>query len=495
MENELLKKKTASGLLWSFADIFASQGIQFIVLMVLARLLAPEYFGLIGMVAVFITIGNSIIDSGFTQALIREKNVSQQDYSTIFYFNLMMSILLYLLLYLTAPLISHFYGEKELIFIIRVLSIGLIINSFGIIQRVFLVKKINFKTQTKINLIAALLSSLVAILLAIQEFGVWSLVAQTLIMQFTRTILLWIINKWMPIYSFSIQSFKKYFGFSSKLLVSGLIDTLFNNVFSIIIGRLYPAAQLGYYTNATRLGDVITNSITGALQRVTYPVLSSIKDDETRLKNSFRKLIRTTTYLMFPIMIGLIAISDSLIPLIFGPNWFQSIIYFKLLCISGMLYPLHALNLNILQVKGRSDLFLKLEIIKKTLLSLLIVVSLYFSLGIIGLIGAAIISSYVSLFINAYYSAKEISYSITQQLKDLAPTFFIAIVMGCLVYIIGIILPENLFAKLFLQLISGALLYLLISWLFKIKEFAMILEMIFQFFTKLKQGKVRSRGA
>lgn len=495
MENELLKKKTTSGLLWSFADIFATQGIQFIVLMILARLLAPEYFGLIGMVAVFITICNSIIDSGFTQALIRENNVSQQDYSTIFYFNLMMSLLLYMLLYLASPLISHFYGEKELILIIRVLSLGLIINSFGIVQRVFLVKKINFKTQTKINLIAVILSSIVAIILAIQELGVWSLVAQTLIMQFIRTVLLWSINKWMPVYTFSAYSFKKYFGFSSKLLVSGLIDTLFNNVSSIIIGRLYPAAQLGYYTNATKLGDVITNSITGALQRVTYPVLSSIKEDEIHLSNSFRKLIRTTTYLMFPIMIGLIAISDSLIPLLFGPNWFQSIIYFKLICISGMLYPLHALNLNILQVKGRSDLFLKLEIIKKTLLSVLIAISLYFSLGIIGLIGAAIISSYLSLFINAYYSAKEISYPITKQLKDLLPIFFIAILMGSFVYILGIILRDNLFINLFLQIISGILFYFVISYLFKIKEFEMLWQMITQIFVKFKQGKIRTRGA
>lgn len=372
IRNDSIKGKTLYGLFWSFMDLFTIQGIQFLSLLILARILLPEHFGLIGMLTLFIAISNILIDSGFTQALIREKYVTQQDYSTVFFFNLIMSFSLYVLLFFLAPLIGAFFESVELVKILKVLSLGIIINSFGVIQRVQLVKNLNFKLQTKITFFAACIAFCVAILLAMNGFGVWSLVGQSLTLQIVQTVLLWIYNKWTPEFTFKIVSFKRMFGFGSKLLASSLIDTIYNNIFSVIIGKFYPAAQLGYYTNAAKITDIATGSITGALQRVTYPVLSTIQDDEQALGNSFKKYIRITAYVMFPLMAGLIAIADSFVPLLLGPNWTQSIIYFKLLCIVGMLYPLHAINLNILQVKGRSDLFLKLEIIKKTLLTLLV---------------------------------------------------------------------------------------------------------------------------
>lgn len=491
IEKDNLKNKTLTGLLWSFIDLFASQGIQLLVLLYLARVLVPEHFGLIGMVAVFIAISHTIVDSGFSQALIREEKVDKEEYSTIFYFNLMIAGSLYLLLYLLAPLISNFFANEELKGIMRVLSLGIIINSLGIIPRVLLIKKINFKTQSIITILSSSLAGGVAIILAVSGFGVWSLVIQSLTNQLLQTCFLWWMNRWFPAFAFRIAFFRKLFGFGSKLLISGLIDTFFNHIYSIIIGRFYSAAQLGYYANAVKLTDVITNSSTAALQRVTYPVLSAIREDKVRLKRMYQKIMRLTAYLMFPIMMGLIAIADSLIPLLLGDAWVESIAYFQLLCMAAMIYPLHAINLNILQVQGRADLFLKLEIIKKTLLTFLIGTSLFFELGITGLIGAAILCSYISLFINSFYSAKEISYSIFQQLKDIYPSFILSISMGITVYSLGIALPISYFFKIIIQVSTGVVFYMLISKVFKFKEFHMILEMLFQNVLKINKGKLR----
>lgn len=486
-----LREKTIKGLFWSFTDILTNQGIQFIVLMILARILTPEHFGMIGMVTVFITISNSLIDSGFSQALIREKEVNRSGYSTIFIFNLIASCTLYIIMYSSAPIISAFFGVERLVSIIRVLGIGLIINSLSVIQRVFLIRKIDFRKQTFINLFSTSIAGVISIKLAFNGYGVWSLVAQTLILQTMQTVLLWISNRWLPTPTFDFKYFRRLYNFGSKLLVSGIIDTIYNNIIAVIIGKLYFASQLGFYTNAAKLSDVITNSITGALQRVTYPVLSSIQEDNTRLMLGFRKIIGITSFVMFPIMTGLIAVADSLIPLLLGTQWSESIIYFQLLCIGGMIYPIHAINLNILQVKGRSDLFLKLEIIKKSLLTLLIVASLFLSMGVIGLIVAAILSSYISLFINTYYSAKELSYSVFQQLKDLLPSFSISLIMGGCICMVGKILVTTQYISLVIQIILGIFLYGLISWIFKLREFELLTSYFNGLFQKRKSKILR----
>lgn len=360
-----LKNKTLRGLFWSSADLFANHGFQFVIQIVLARLLLPEHFGIIGMILVLIAISNSIVDSGFSQALIRDQNTSQEDYSTVFYFNLFISILLYFLLYIAAPSISMFFQSKELIGIIRVLSLVLIMNSLAIIQRVKLTKILDFKTLMKINVIAVLTSGSISIAMAYLGFGVWSLVANMISMQFVQTLLLWSFNRWMPSLIFSTQSFIKYFSFGYKLLISGLIDTFYNNLYFLIIGKFYSVAQLGYYSNSVRIRDMASQSIVATVQRVTYPVLSSTREDEKRLKSVFRKIIKTIAFINFPLMVGIAVIATPLFQLLFGEKWLPSVYYFQLLCLAGMLYPIHALNLNILKVKGRSDLFLRLEIIKK----------------------------------------------------------------------------------------------------------------------------------
>lgn len=487
MENKsIIKQKTISGLFWSFSDLVANQGIQFIIQVILARLLVPKDFGIIGMITVFIALSQSFIDSGFTNALIREKEPSQEDYSTVFYFNLVVAVLMYIILFFSAGSISRFFKEPQLIVILRVIALVLIFNSFGLIQRTMLTKNINFKIQTKISIISSILSGIVAIVFAYMGFGVWSLVIRTLVMQLIQSFLLCKYNKWIPSFVFSINSFKKYFNFGWKLLVSGLINTLYNNLYYLIIGKAFSASDLGYYTNAQRLRDVASQSISTSVQKVGYPVLSSIKDDEDRLKQGYRKIIKTSVYLTFPLMIGLAAVANPLIRLIFGSKWINSIQYFQILCLSGMLYPLHSINLNILQVKGRSDLFLGLEIIKKIIGLLSIVIVLYFKLGIMGLVWALVITSFFSYFLNAYYSAELINYSTMQQLKDVAPAFIASIVMGIIVYLSEAILPNSDLIKLLVQTLLGGVVYVVASKLGKIDEFNTVNEIISSVLRKIK---------
>ncbi|WP_233522505.1 lipopolysaccharide biosynthesis protein [Peribacillus glennii] len=484
-----MKKKTLSGLFWSMADLISNQGIQFIIQIVLARLLLPEHFGLIAMMTVLIAISTSIIDCGFTQGLVREKDSSQEDYSTVFYFNFFMASILYFIIFISSNAIGVFFREPELAPILKILALVLIIDSFGIIQRVILIKNVDFKTQTKINLIAGVASGILALICAVRGYGVWSLVIKTISMQLIQTVLLWLFNKWIPSFVFNIKSFKRLFGFGSKLLVSGLIDTAYNNIYFILIGRLYSSSQLGYYTNAVKLRDVASQSITASIQRVTYPVLSGIQDDEEKLKIGFRKVMKTTLFIFFPIMLGLAAIANPLIPLIYGDKWVTSILYFQLLCIAGMLYPLHAINLNILQVKGRSDLFLLVEIIKKTLLTLLIIMSIWNGSGIIGLIWSAIVNSFVSLLLNTYFSSKVISYPVKEQMKDLAPGFIISIAMGGITFLSGMVLPGNDLVTLACQIIIGIVFYVIASKLAKIEEFDTIYEMIVPLIKRIRHKK------
>lgn len=491
-EQNLLKKKTILGLFWSFSDLLANQGIRFIIQIILARLLLPKDFGIIGMITVFIAVSQSIIDSGFSSALIREKNSSQEDYSTVFYFNLLMAVVLYIVLFFSANIISIFFKEPKLVSILRVLALVLIINSFGLIQRTILIKNIDFKTQTKISVISSIVSGIIAILLAYLGFGVWSLVIQTLIMQFIQSLLLSLSNRWFPSLVFSMDSFKRLFGFGWKLLVSGLINTLYNNLYYLIIGKAFSAVDLGYYTNAQKLRDTASQSISTSVQKVGYPVLSKIKEDEDRLKEGYKKIIRTSVFITFPLMIGLAAVANPLIRLIFGQKWINSIRYFQVLCFSGMLYPLHAINLDILQVKGRSDLFLGLEIIKKIIGLLSIVIVLFFKLGIMGLIWALVFTSFISYFLNSYYSAELLNYSTMQQIKDVTPAFIASGVMGIIVYCIGSILPSGNLMKILTQIIVGLVVYICICKIYRIKELNFVYEILNSIFKNDKTKRINT---
>jgi len=473
-----LKKKTISGLFWSFSDLIANQGIQFIIQVILARLLLPKDFGIIGMITVFISISQTFIDSGFTNALIRENEPSQEDYSTVFYFNLIMAIIMYVILFSFAGLISDFFKEPQLTSILRVLAIVLIINSFGLIQRTMMTKNINFKTQTKISAISSIVSGVIAIVFAYMGLGVWSLVIRTLAMQLIQSILLCMYNRWFPSLVFNVSSFKRFFGFGWKLLASGIINTLYNNLYFLIIGKTFSAVELGFYTNAQKLRDTACQSISNSVQKVGYPVLSSIKEDEHRLRQGYKKIIKASVFITFPIMLGLAAVANPLIKMLFGSRWINSIQYFQVLCFSGMLYPLHAINLDILQVKGRSDLFLGLEIVKKGIGILSIVIVLLFKLGIMGLIWALVITSFIAYFLNSYYSAELLDYSTMQQIIDVTPAFIASVVMAIIVFFSQYILPNSNLAKLCLQTIIGIVIYATLGKLGKIEELDTILGLL-----------------
>ena len=481
-----LKKKTIGGLIWSFGDLIGNQGIQFLIQIILARLLLPEHFGLIGMILIFIALSNSLVDSGFTQALIRERHANQTDYSTVFYFNLVVSFLIYLILFLAAPAISRFFGEPQLVALVRVLSIGIVINAFAVIPKAMFAKEVNFKTQAKINLSSSILFGLFAVGLALAGYGVWSLVLRQLSMNAIQSLLFTVTKKWVPSLVFSLASFKRLFGFGWKLLVSGMIDTFYTNVYFLIIGRQYSAAQLGYYTNASRFSEIVSQNLAATILRVTYPVLSSIQDEHERLKQSYKNITRLAAFLIFPVMVGMAAIGEPLVLLVFGEKWLPMVPYFQLLSIAGMLYPILALDLSILQVKGRSDLYLYLEIINKLSLTILLFLVVWLELGVIGLIGAAILNTYFEFFVNSHVSKREVAYPAMEKLGDLLPVYLLSFGMGAVVWGVGELVDGGPLVTLLLQVPSGIILYTVVSNIIKVKELKKIYDLIKSIFVKLK---------
>lgn len=481
-----LKKKTIGGLLWSFGDLIGNQGIQFLIQIILARMLLPEHFGLIGMILVFIALSNSLVDSGFTQALIRERNASQTDYSTIFYFNLLISVMIYGILYAAAPAISDFFNEPQLVSLLRVLSIGIIINAFAIIPKAMFAKEVNFKAQATINLSASIVSGIVAIGLAMAGYGVWSLVLRQLSMNAIQSLLFTLSKRWIPSLVFSIASFKRLFGFGWKLLVSGLIDTFYTNVYFLIIGRQYSATQLGYYTNASRFSEIVSQNLAATILRVTYPVLSSIQDEHERLKQSYTKITKLAAFLIFPVMVGMAAVGEPLVLLVFGEKWLPMVPYFQLLSIAGMLYPILALDLSILQVKGRSDLYLLLEIINKISLTVLLVLAVWLELGVIGLIGAAILNTYLEFFVNSYFSKREVAYPAKEKVRDLLPIYLLSFAMGAVVWGGGELLDTGVLVKLLLQIAGGIVFYIAACRIAHIAELKTVYGLLLPMLKKIK---------
>ena len=487
-ERDSLKDKTVSALFYSFGGFIANSGIQFVLGIILARLLLPQDYGLLGMIMVFIAISQTFVESGMTTALIREKEASQEDYSTVFYYNLMLAMVMYALLFISANAISLFFREPLLVVIIRVAGLNLIISSFGLIQRTILVKKLDFKTQTKIEVIASVLSGALAIYFAYHGYGVWALVIKLLSMQIITSFLFIVHNKWIPLLTFNLNSFKRLFGFGWKMLVTGLLATLYQNVYNLIIGRYYSSTQLGYYTKSIQFRDLAANSITMSVAKVSYPVLSKLQDDNESFKAGFKKIIKNSSFLTFPMMIGLAAVAGPLIQVLLGDNWVPMVPYFQILCLTGMTLPHRALNLNILQVKGRSDLFLGLDILKLIIGLISIGIVIVLNLGIYGLLWTTFFIAQIAFFANSYFSEKFISYSTKEQIRDMMPTLMISILMGIIVYISGLMLPFHNVAKLPVQMVIGVITYIAISKLARIEE----LDTVYQL-TKTVLQKLRKR--
>lgn len=484
-----LKNKTIRGVGWSFIDNIASSGITFLIGLILARLLTPEEYGVMAMIAVFIAVSNSIIDSGFSNALIRKVHIERVDYNTVFYFNIVVSIFLYVSLFWASPVISAFFKEPILIDIMRVIGFVLLINALAIIPRTIFVRNVNFKIQTKVSLISSIGSGFVGIGMALAGMGVWSLVGQQLSRQFLNTLFLWLYCKWQPDWEFSVKSFNELFGFGSKLLLSGLINTIYKNIYYIIIGRFYASSVLGQYTRAEQFNTIFSSNLTNVVQRVSYPVLSSIQEEPERLREAYRKVIKTTMLVTFACMLGLAAVARPLISILIGEKWLPAVYFLQIICFAGMLYPLHAINLNILQVKGRSDLYLKLEIVKKIIAVGPITVGIY--CGIEYMLWGSVLISVIAYFLNSYYSGRLIGYTTINQMKDILPTFFTSFTVAFFMWCISL-LDWSVYILLPLQLFGGVLLAFLVYEKLKLPEYLELKQLTISLLKKIniiKNGK------
>ena len=486
MAEQGLKDKTVKGVVWSGVDNVAQYVVTFIVGIVLARLLSPDDYGLLGIIAIFTAICTTLINGGFTNALIRKKDVNDDDFNTAFIVNLFMSVLLYVIVFSCSPLISKFFGREELTLLTRVTSVGIILGSLSIVQQTRLTKRIDFKTQTKITLIASISSGVIGIVMALLGCGVWSLVTQHLSSSFLRTLLLWIYNKWVPNLKFSKSSFSNLFGFGWKMMVSGVLDTLWKELYQVVVGKFYSPATLGQYTRAKQFSQLFSSNLTSVIQRVTFPVLSNIQDDKARMVNAYRRIIKTTMFVSAICMFFLGAVSEPLLYCLIGPKWYEAATYLPLICVAGSLYPLHAINLNMLQVQGRSDLFLILEITKKIIGLVPLVVGAL--VGIMPMLYVNLLTSIITFFLNSYWTGKYLGYSSWMQIKDVSPSFGLASVIAVSVWFLKY-LPVSNWVILPLQLMVGIIVFIAVVRTIKISEYYDVKEMAKPFVQKVSNNK------
>ena len=482
MSEESLRGKTVKGVGWSFIDSFAGQGITFLVGIVLARLLTPEEYGLIGIITIFIAVFNSIVDSGFSNALIRKNDAKEIDYNTVFIANMVVSVVLFFVLFFSASLIANFFNQPQLKPLSQVMASIVVINAFAIIQRTLLVKRIDFKTQTKVSLISSITSGVLGVTMAYLGYGVWSLVGQQLSRQLLNSLFLWIYSKWFPKLQFSWNSFKELFGFGWKLLVSGLIDTVWREIYQVIIGKCYSPATLGQYTRSLQFGSIFSSNLNSVVQRVSFPVLSSIQDDKERLKQAYRRVIKVTMLVTFTLMLGLAAVSKPMILAFIGDQWLVAAELLPIICFQMMLYPLHALNLNMLQVQGRSDLFLKLEIIKKSVGIIPLLLGVFIS--IYWMLWGSVFTSFFAYYLNCYYSGKFLDYPLLSQVKDIIPSFGIAAIMAIITHAVSF-LPLSPFILLTLQIFVGAVITIALCECIRLAEYKEIKGLVLSACQKL----------
>jgi O-antigen/teichoic acid export membrane protein len=485
--NDDIKRVTTHGLFWSFFERIGQQGIQFFIAIILARLLLPEQFGLIAMLTIFMAVAQSFVLSGFGSALIQKQNANHLDECSMFYFNILVGFFVAGVLFLSAPLIAAFYRIPLLTPLTQVLSLNLIINAFGIVHTTLLTKRIDFKAQMKVSVIAIVLSGSIGVIMAYQGYGVWSLVAQSISSNLFRTALLWVVLPWRPSWIFSWVSLRSMFSFGSKLLFSGLLDTIYNNLYLVVIGKMFSAADLGYYTRAQQTQQLPVDSLSVTVGRVTFPVFSSMQDDKARLKRGTRKALSTLAMLNFPLMIGLAVVAKPMVLVLLTAKWLPCVPYLQLLCVVGMLYPLHSINLNVLLAQGRSDLFFRLELLKKLLVTMAIVLT--WRWGIKVMIYGQIATSFIAYYMNSYYTGKLLSYPLLEQLKDFVPILGLASLMGCGVFLVGYIPSKSNLMLLFSQVSIGVILYVLLCNFLKTSSFLEIRSM-----AQEKYYSLRHRG-
>lgn len=464
-----LKKSATSGFAWTFAQQFGHQIIGFFVSLILARILLPEEFGLIGMIAILIGLGRALFQSGMTQSLIRAESCDNDDYSTVFYSNFIFACIIYVAFYFIAPYVAEFYRRSVLVHIIRLYSIIFIINSFSAVQFAKLTRDLNFRIQAFIEIPSTVIGGAVGIVMAYMDYGVFSLVWAQVASSIASTVQVWIYTRWIPYFRFLSSKFQIHFNFGYKIAISSMLDVLFKNSYILVIGKFYSAMQVGFYTRAETMKQLPVNNVSSTLSKVTLPLISRINNDDTRLKNVHTQILEVIIFIVAPILIFAAILAEPLFRFLFTAKWLPAVAYFQILCMTGILSPVQTYNLNLLKAKGRSDLFLKLNIVEK--LTILISLIIGYQFGLYGILFSQVFVSIVIFYINAFYTNKLINYSALDQIKTIAPAITLTIVCGLFVYYLDLMLSkENDLLRIISGAGAGGALYLLGSWIFKMKS-------------------------
>lgn len=474
-----LNSQTVKGVAWSAVERFSVQGIQFVLTIIIARLVLPADYGLIAMLGIFLAIAQTFIDSGFSNALIQKKDRTEVDFSTVFYFNIVISLVVYLILFFSAPYIAIFYKEPQLDIITKWTGLNIIISAFSIVQRAKLTIDVDFKNQAKASFTAVLTSGIIGILLAYKGYGVWALVIQTLLNSLLNTCLLWIFAKWIPKWVFSRESFNTLFSFGSKLLLSGLLHTIYINLYSLVIGRRYTSMDVGFYNRAYQFAGFPSINIVGIINRVIFPIQCEMQDDNERLKISFLKYLRMSCFIIFPVMIIVAVISKPLILLLLTDKWLPASELLSILCFAYMWYPVMVVNNQILNVKGRSDYFLYTEILKKVIAIAILFITLPF--GVRTLCWGIVVYNFFDMAIIIYYSKKVIFVKYWEQIYNVMPLFLVSLLMGSVVYLSTQLLEGYLLGQLAAGSLIGLLVYILACLIFRIREIDQIILIIKKF--------------
>lgn len=462
-----LKKRAVKGVLWNSVERFSAQGIQFVLTIFIARMLSPEDYGLIAMLSVFMAIAQVFVDSGFGYALIQKKECSKADYSTAFYFNIVVSIIIYILLYFASPLIADFYNQPQLIQVTRVFGLVLIINSFSIVQQTRLTVLLDFKKQAIASFISVVVSGTVGIAMAYRGYGVWSLIWQAIIAAFCRGLILWINTHWFPSYIFSKASFHHMFSFGSRLMLASLLHTIYTNMYSLVLGKAFTASTLGYFNRAFTLGQFPIQNFSVIMLKVLYPIQCRFQDDLEKFNYIFVNYIRFSCFILFPIMIGMFVLAEPLISVLLTNKWLPAVPFLQIICLAGMWNPVMQINVSVLDAMGRSDYHLQSEIIKKILAFIILFVSL--PLGIKMICIGLVVYAFMDMAIIIGYTRRLIGIGYCKQIKILLPVIILSGTMGVVSWF-----ASSLFTNMWMRLLVGAAVgiiwYLGGAWIFKFKE-------------------------
>ena len=458
--SDSLKSKTVSGLGWSAIERFSVQGVAFLVQIILARLLLPADYGAIAILVVFLQIAQVFIDSGFANALIKKIECTEDDYATVFWYNLAVSVIIYIILFLCAPLISDFYNNEALTSVLRVIAFTLVLNALSIVQKTRLVKIVDFKSQSKVTLSSSLISGAIGILLAYCGYGVWALVAQYVSNSLLQFVLYLTVTKWVPSFSWSGPSFKYVFDFGSKLLTANLIGVVYKNLYSLVVGKCYSTQELGYFSRADQFASFPSNNIGNIISRVSFPIFSAIQDQDTRLLSAYRKLIKCSSFIIFPLMYGLMALSEPFVVTVLTDKWLPCVILLQILCVDWSIDHISLLNLNLLYVKGRTDLVLKLEVIKKTVAVIILLVTL--PMGLVYMCYGRVLYSIFAIILNTYYTKRILNFGLKDQIRDFLPYMVVAIIMAVIIkFSISLIPTPGM--QLLVGFFVGVIVYLILS--------------------------------